>query len=332
MGEHKGEPILELPEGVYVVDRKQWLDRLLENLPEERLHASKKLASISPTAEAGPYELVFEDGSTHEADAVIGCDGVRSLLRQQVLGKDHEDKWAARFGGYWDARGRTTPQKAADYFGRELFDPSDVNEVALVGQGAFLLFAPTDEGRVYHVVVSALAGPGYDKQSWKAELSSEFLEESYRDWDPRFRKGVIDALITEESGPGVVFSEWESPETPFYNRHGLCIMGDAAHATIPWMGQGACLSTEDAAVMSALLDSLRSAQDLPAAFEAFNFVRRERAEYVVRQSQEAAKLLTGQMSMNPAEVQHLNASRWWTDVWDIDMEEHIKRACQHMSR
>lgn len=332
LGEHKAKPILELPGGVYIVDRKPWLDVLLKPLPKDRLHANKKLASISQDSADGSYQLHFEDGSIHTADAVIGCDGGRSKVRQLVLGPEHEERWGPRFGGYWDARGRITPQEAAEHFGTELFDPTAVNEVALVGKGAFLLFAPTDEGRVYHVVVSAAAGAGYDTTSWKTQLSKEFLESSYSDWDERFRTGVIDALMAEESGPGVVFSQWESPDTPFYNRHGLCVMGDAAHATVPWMGQGACLSIEDAAVMSALVGSIRSRHDISAAFKAFDLVRRDRAEYVVRQSQEAAKLLTGQLSMDPAEVAHLEASKWWTDTWSIDLEVHIKQANEHMSR
>lgn len=177
LGEHKGGPILDLPGtaegGAFVVDRKHWLDVLLEPLPKERLHASKKLESISQANANGAYQLHFEDGSTYEADGVIGCDGNRSKVRQMVLGPEHEDKWAPKFGGYWDSRGRTTPQMAAEQFGTEFFDPTTANEIALVGKGAFLLFAPTEEGRVYHVIVSTAAGPGYDSSSWKNQLSRD---------------------------------------------------------------------------------------------------------------------------------------------------------------
>lgn len=314
------------------MDRKQWLDVLLDRLPKNCLHSKKKLASIAPVSGGGSYRLQFEDGTVHHADTVIGCDGIRSLVRQQVLGEQLRERWGPRFGGYWDARGRTTPQKAAEQFGTELFDPTEPSEVALVGQGAFLLFAPTDEGRVYHVVVSSIAGAEYDKTAWRTEMSKEVLERLYKDWSEPFRDGVINSLITEESGPGVVFSQWESPETPFYNRHALCVMGDAAHATLPWMGQGACLSTEDAAVMGALIGSVKHEEELPAAFEAFSHVRRDRAEHVVRQSQEAAKLLTGQFSLDPAEVAHLEAPKWWTAVWDIDMEKHVQEAIRYHRR
>lgn len=146
---------------------------------------------------------------------------------------------------------------------------------------------------------------------------------------------MIDTLMADEAGPGLVFSQWHSPGTPFYNRDTLCIMGDAAHATLPWMGQGACLSLEDAAVLSASLGKLDSARHLPAAFQAFTNARRDRAEHVIRQSERAAKLLTGQLSMDPADTAQLHARKWWTDVWAIDIDDHVRGAvedCERMRR
>lgn len=332
VGEHKGKRMLELPGAVdggsVIVDRKQWLDVLLEPLPKDRLHAGKKLESISRAGANGPYQLRFEDGSVHEADAVVGCDGNRSKIRQMVLGREHEAKWAPQFGGYWDSRGKTTPQKAAEQFGTELFDPTAANEVALVGPGALLLFAPTDEGRVYHVIVSAKAGPGYDSSSWKNQLSRDFLEESYQDWEPQFRNAVFDSLLADEAGPLLVYSQWHSPGTPFYNRDAVCIMGDAAHATVPFMAQGACMSLEDAAVLSALLGQLDHAHDVPAAFKAFSNVRRDRAERIIAQSRTAARMLTGEMSLDPAEVARLEPQKWWRDIWSIDMDAHIREGTE----
>ena len=111
--------------------RNRWLDELLTYLPKDRLHTKKKLSSITPTSNdgaSGPYTLHFEDGTAFEADAVIGCDGAHSKLRQIILA-DHPDLVPSILANYWDARGNTTPQKAAEQFGTELFNPEEPREV-----------------------------------------------------------------------------------------------------------------------------------------------------------------------------------------------------------
>ena len=270
--------------------RSRWLEELLRNLPKDRLHSNKKLISITQPVHAEiPYTLRFEDGSTHEADAVVGSDGIRSKIRGMMLGSDSQ----ALFGGYWDARGKLTPQRAAEQFGTELFNPLEPSEVALIGEGASMLFVPNTTGEVYNVIVAGAAGPNFDKTSWKTKLSKEYLEEAYKGWDEKFRTAVIEVIMAADSGPGVVFSQYESPKVPSYYSKRLCIIGDSAHATVPWLGQGACMATEDASVLAALLGLVESIGELEAALKAFDQTRRGRPEHVMRQSQEAAKVLTG---------------------------------------
>lgn len=114
-----------------------------------------------------------------------------------------------------------------------------------------------------------------------------------------------------DSGPGVVLSHFESLEASAYYHERLCILGDAAHATIPWLGQGACMATEDAAVWTALLESVASYDGLEAAFKVFDAKRRGRPEQVMRLSHDAAKLLTGQLGLDPAVIRELNIASWW---------------------
>ena len=150
--------------------------------------------------------------------------------------QDHPDQVAARFGGYWDGRGSTTPQEAAKRFGSDLFDPTRSAEIALVGNGAFMLFCPMEGGSEYMVIISALARPDFDATSWKNAPDRDFMENAFQDWDRSFRDAVMDCISA--SGPGFVFSQWMTPETPTYIRGpGLCIAGDAAHSVLPFLGE-----------------------------------------------------------------------------------------------
>lgn len=202
------------------------MDQLLKPIPEDRLHAAKKLQAIDePKLPGEPYVLHFEDGTTHAADAVIGCDGIRGEVRKQVLGSENQAALAPVFGGYWDTRGRISVTDAAKKFGTDLFDPREkTHRVGLVGNGSFMLFSASDDGAVYHVIMTAKAKPSYDVNAWKHDLSREFLLEYFSEWDEKHRDAVMDCIL-DESGLGVVFSEWESPATATYSKGGLALMG-----------------------------------------------------------------------------------------------------------
>lgn len=284
------------------------------------------------TGDQALYKLNFDDGDSFTAHAIIGCDGIHSLIRKMILEDKHPDLVSPLFGGYWDARGSTTPKEAAERFGSELFDPLKSDEIALTGDGAFMLFCPSEDGSKYAVIVSAAASPDFDPTAWKATLSREFLENAYRSWDRNFRDAVIDCMMADDSGPGTVFSQWMTPETPTYCRQGLCIAGDAAHSMLPYMGCGAAMAMEDSAVLAAVLAACGGPEDVTSALQAFDYAQRERNESVVKKSQVAAKLMTGQLGLDPVYIASLNPSKWWTDIMEIDMEGHIEVAVKEFNR
>lgn len=73
------------------------------------------------------------------------------------------------------------------------------------------------------------------------------------------------------------------------------MMGDAAHAMTSFQGQGAGQAIEDACVLQTLLGKVRRTEEIPYALEAYDQVRRPRAERVVTTSREAGYLLTMQL-------------------------------------
>lgn len=71
------------------VHRAHFLDELVHLVPEETAHFGKRLDKFSKSEESGKMVLHFRDGSTAEADAIIGCDGIKSKARQLMFGSDH---------------------------------------------------------------------------------------------------------------------------------------------------------------------------------------------------------------------------------------------------
>lgn len=211
--------------------RQQLLEELVKPLPKERLHCNKKLVSISEEDTENPLVLHFADGSTHTADAVIGCDGFRSKIREIILGKGHPAV-PPKFAGFWDCRAMVTTEQAVESYGTHLIDPRSQQLTAVVGDGCFTLSGPIGGGKMHFTNVTAQAPPDWDTSVWKTDLNREHLEWTYRGWDEKYKSGIIDNVLS--SGPGVAFNQWESVPSPTYFRSRICMMGDAAHASSNW--------------------------------------------------------------------------------------------------
>lgn len=111
----------------------------------------------------------------------------------------------------------------------------------------------------------------------------------------------------------------------------MVMVGDAAHSTTPWMGQGACMALEDAAVLTRLLQHCKAKERIPAAFRAFDQMRRGRTEKLVEWSAEVAKVFMGRSGYDPkgrAEKKSVAMKEFWDEVWSIGLESHIAEALE----
>jgi salicylate hydroxylase len=70
------------------VHRARFLDELVKLFPPERAHFGKRFENLERGSD-GRWKIKFEDGSTATADAIIGCDGIKSSVRRWMYGADH---------------------------------------------------------------------------------------------------------------------------------------------------------------------------------------------------------------------------------------------------
>ena len=109
---------------------------------------------------------------------------------------------------------------------------------------------------------------------------------------------------------------------PTYCKGRVAIMGDAAHTSTPHQGAGAGQALEDAFIISILLadERVRSASDIPAAFQAYDAIRRPRSQKVVSTSRTAGEMYAfrGPAGDDLEKVREelLSRYRW---IWDVDM-------------
>ena len=108
----------------------------------------------------------------------------------------------------------------------------------------------------------------------------------------------------------------------------MCLLGDSAHATTPHQAAGAGQCIEDALVLSNLLSMVTSADQVVAAFESFDSVRRPRAQKIVVTSREAGDIyaLKGDGTGRDLTdiIASLNTRFLW--IWEHDLQRDIEMA------
>ena len=115
---------------------------------------------------------------------------------------------------------------------------------------------------------------------------------------------------------------------PYYNKGRIAIMGDAAHATTPYQGQGAGQATEDALVLETLLGRVKDRKNVSDAFASYDQVRRPRTQRIVTTSRESADLMGWKVrgigndprKMKPA----LDTRMRW--IWNRDLVDQNQEA------
>ncbi len=225
----------------------------------------KRLVAAEPAG--GGVLATFADGTTAAGDLLIGADGLRSVTRTIIDPHAPAPRYVPLLnaGGY--ARGGDLggdlgePGVMHMFFGRRCF----FSYVVRPG-GEVWWFANPPQQRELPARELAAITPG----QWRARLRDLFARDDF----PALR--VIDA--TEHIFAG--WSTYDFPKVPVWHRDRMIIVGDAAHATSPASGQGASMALEDAVTLG---KCLRDLPDVPAAFSAYENLRRARVERVVAQ-------------------------------------------------
>ncbi|MGV3503462.1 MAG: FAD-dependent monooxygenase [Adhaeribacter sp.] len=212
--------------------------------------------------------LHFSDGSSETSDFLIAADGISSPIRQQLV-----PGAKPRYAGY------TCWRAVIDNPSPNLRETSET----WGPQGRFGI-APLAQGRLYwFACVLAKENDTRLQQYTPADLLQLF--QAYHH--------PIPEIISRTKKEDLIWNDIaDLAPLPNYAFGNVLLIGDAAHATTPNMGQGACQAIEDAVILA---DEIAKANTIPEAFRAFEKRRMDRTRYVVRQSR-----LLGQV----AQMQH----------------------------
>ena len=217
--------------------------------------------------EAGRTGVLTADGRSFRSGLVIAADGGRSALR-----------------GLVDPAGAAAPAFRGQVAWRALVPADPVpgpNEVQLyLGPGSHLVRYPLRGGRLINLVAVE------ERSDWTAESWTE-------PGDParlsQIFAGYAPAVRAELGRAGAVhaWGLFRRPVARVWTRGKVALMGDAAHATLPFLAQGAVMAIEDAWVLA---ESLAGSEGVEAGLALYEARRKARCRRIVAAADRNARI------------------------------------------
>lgn len=249
-----------LGEPLVVIHRRALTDILAAALPAGSVRHDCTAAQL----EVGPdvVRVALADGAVVSADAVVGADGVDSMVARHLNGT-----LAKRYAGYTAWRG------IAEY----ALDPELAGET--MGPGLEVGHVPLGARQTYWFATQraprGATSPG-------GELAH--LQNVFGGWPE-----PIPALLAATDPAAVLRNDlYDRARADRWAQGRVVIVGDAAHPMRPHLGQGGCQGLEDAAILAALT---AGGADLSAAFTRFAAVRRRRVRALVGEARTIGQIV-----------------------------------------
>ncbi|KAK3679509.1 hypothetical protein LTR78_001070 [Recurvomyces mirabilis] len=330
VGQEKLLFTLSSESGNNAVHRAHFLDEVIKLVPDEITHFRKHLDTIEQPIGQGKVKMTFHDGTAAEADAVIGCDGIKSRTRAWMLGGDDTPGAAPVYTHKYAYRGLIPMQRAVDALG----DDNARNSKMHLGQDGHILTFPVSKGQTMNVVAFYTNNDDWpDAQHLTKSTEKKHVYEDFKHFGPTVQK-IID-MLEPNLDCWAIFDTGDHPMQA-YNKGRVCCLGDAGHATSPHHGAGAGMCIEDTAIMAELLAE-KTVHDagikgIEAAFQAFNDCRLERTQWLVQSSRRTGDLYEWRAEHVGRDIEKIHTECKERDekIWNVKIDDLITEAKQHL--
>jgi len=269
------------------VHRADLVEVVRRQLPDRMIHLGARCVEVATSNTAARAR--FADGTEIEADIIVGADGIHSAVRRSLFGQE-----APRFTGSVCWRGLV---------------PFDALPSSLIGQDLTLYMGP--HSHVIHFLVRSgklinfvahVETDAWTEESWTQECDRSEVMATFAGWH---------APLLELLGSAQRYYKWALYDRDPIERWSVgraTLLGDAAHAMLPHIGQGACMAIEDGYALAAVLAQMPD--ELADALRHYERLRQPRTRQAVLESRARGNEM------------HLT-SRW------AQMKRNVKMSLQH---
>ncbi|KAI4718772.1 monooxygenase [Aureobasidium sp. EXF-10727] len=312
--------------------RKALLEIMTSFIPIENVKFNKYLKSI----EQHPDKVVlrFADGQVAEASVLAGADGIKSIVREHVLKPSFPNEIAPVYADAYCYRAVIPMAEAYPILG----DLTNVAKFYFGHDRSAVTYRITGGEEFNFLFCVADAKPWTLEKAVTEKTTHEAMMADFEGSgvDPRFRELLAKAQPIKWG----FFHHWR---TSTYYRGRVALLGDAAHASLPFQAAGAAQGLEDALVLSNVLAKAAGAHEAAAdmapyiqvGLEAYDSVRRPRAQRQLEQAAEVGKMIFFQHKETGSDMgkilPRLQQGRFdW--LWFHDMDEDVVKALSKMDK
>jgi 2-polyprenyl-6-methoxyphenol hydroxylase-like FAD-dependent oxidoreductase len=245
----------------FTISRATLHKLLLSKLDPARIHPGKQVYSLEKRANA--ILLKFNDNTSHETDFVVAADGIHSAVRKKLL-----PEALTRYAGYtcW----------------RAIIEDANLNLAETSetwGTRGRFGIVPLTGNKIYWF--ACINAPENDRKM--KEMKTRDLANIFKDYHK-----PIPEILSSTKDENVIWNDIiDLKPTNNFAFGNIILIGDAAHATTPNLGQGACQAIEDAVVLA---DELHRNSDYVNAFKKFEQRRIKRTRFIVNRSWSIGKM------------------------------------------
>ena len=253
-------------EHCYVAHRADLRAMFWQALRDPLIRLDHRCVEVNQTEDEVQITLTGSTGQTTRvtADVLIGADGIHSVIREAITPNS-----SARFSGLCAFRCLVPTDKVPEMAIRPV-------QTIWLGPGRHFVHYPISGGRLVNIVAVTPAG-SWRTESWTAEGNISDLVREFQGWDERLNQLILSATETRR------WAIYDRAPLEKWTQGRVTLLGDAAHAMVPFFAQGAAQAIEDAVVLA---DCLTSADrnSVATALRRYENIRRPRANHVLMMS------------------------------------------------
>ena len=241
---------------------------LCADIPADRVRFNVQCVGVERTQEGATAR--FSDGTSFQADLIVGADGIHSVVRDALWGKSQ-----ASFTGHMCWRALV---------------PVEQHPLPFVSPDASFWMGPKAHIVTYYVkggaavnIVAVNESADWVAESWTEPSTREELLAAYQGWHPN----IISLFERVDSSQTFKWGLFDRDPMNQWSQGRVTLLGDAAHPMLPFLSQGAAMAIEDGYVLAAALAHYGS--DVEAALRAYEAERRPRTARVQLEARERGR-------------------------------------------